>query len=155
MVAHIELAAEARVKKPTQPLQADESDSDEEDVISDRKRPGIELVDIGGGDNDGINDASEDVPLGEVSSFPLTDVRTTLSLCFQEAELAALDTKKTKTTSDMSLQALHTTYTSLLRQELHLDPNATTLSTHGFGTKASHMVALQRTNIELQKKQDA
>ena len=71
------------------------------------------MVDIGGGDNDDTNDASEDVPLGEVSSFPLTDVMTTLSLCFQEADLAALDTKKRKSKSDVSLQALHSTYASL------------------------------------------
>ena len=96
VVAHIDLAAEARVKKPKLPLQHDESDSEVENELSERKRPALELVDIGGGDVDVIDDPSEDVPLGEVSSFPLTDVMTTLSLCFQESDLAALDTKKKK-----------------------------------------------------------
>ena len=119
------------------------------------RRPGIELVDIGGGDNDDINDASEDVPLGEVSSFPLTDVMTTLSLCFQEADLAALDTKKRKSKSDVSLRALHSTYASLWQQDFRLDPNAPKLSTHGFGKNSSHMFALQKSTIELAKKQEA
>ena len=44
-MAHIDLASEARVKKPTQPVQQDESDSEVEDEINDRRRPGIELVD--------------------------------------------------------------------------------------------------------------
>ena len=94
VMAHIDLAAEARVKKPRKQSQLDESDSEVEDDINERERPRIELVDVGGGDNDDVNDATEDIPLGEVSSFPLTDVTTTLSLCFQEADLAALDTKK-------------------------------------------------------------
>ena len=154
-MAHIDLAAEARVKKPTQALQQDESDSEVEDAINDRRRPGIELVDIGGGDNDDINDAGEDVPLGEVSSFPLTDVMTTLSLCFQEADLAALDAKKRKSKADVSLRNVNATYASLLQQDFRLDPNALKLSTHGFGKQASHMVALQRSTIELAKKQQA
>ena len=113
------------------------------------------MVDIGGGDNDDTNDASEDVPLGEVSSFPLTDVMTTLSLCFQEADLAALDTKKRKSKSDVSLRALHSTYAPLWQQDFRLDPNAPKLSTHGFGKNSSHMFALQKSTIELAKKQEA
>ena len=96
VMAHIDLAAEARVKKPRKPSLPDESDSEVEDDITHRKRPGIELIDVGGGDSDDVADANEDVPLGEVSSFPLTDVTTTLSLCFQHADLAALDAKKGK-----------------------------------------------------------
>ena len=97
VMAHIDLAAEARIKKPMQQLQPAESDSEVEDDITHRKRPGIELIDVGGGEyNDDVADPNEDVPLGEVSSFPLTDVTTTLSLCFQSADLAALDAKKGK-----------------------------------------------------------
>jgi len=96
VVAHIDLAAEARVNKPRKQLQPDESDSEVEDESTGKKRPQIELVDMGGGDYDNIMDATEEVPLGEVSSFPLTDVSTTLSLCFQEADLDALDEKKGK-----------------------------------------------------------
>ena len=77
------------------------SDSEDDDASNDRKRPAIELVDIGGGDRDDIDDASEDVPLGQVSSFPLTDVTTTLSLFFQQADLAALDTKTRKSKLSM------------------------------------------------------
>ena len=94
VLAHIDLAAEARVKKPSKPLQPDQTDSDIEDDLSATKPRELELVDLGGGDNIAANIADEEVPLGEVSSFPLADPMTTLSLCFQEAELAALDTKK-------------------------------------------------------------
>ena len=94
VLAHIDLAAEARVKKPRQQSQPDESDTEEEDETTQRKRPQIELVDMGGGDSDDIMDGNQEVPLGEVSSFPLTDVPITLALCFQEADVNALDEKK-------------------------------------------------------------
>ena len=48
VLAHIDLAAEARVKKPREQLQPDESDSEVEDDTTERKRRQIELVDIGG-----------------------------------------------------------------------------------------------------------
>ena len=155
VLAHIDLAAEARVKKPRQQLQPDESDSEVEDDLNKRQRLGIELVDMGGGDNDDDNDATEDIPLGEVSSFPLTEVSTTLSLCFQEADVAALDTKKRKSKSDVSVRALHNTYASLLQQDFSLESKAQMLSTHGFGKSAKQMIALQKCTIELAKKQEA
>ena len=149
VMAHMDLAAEARVKKPRKQLQPDESDSEFEDDITERKRPGIELVDVGGGDNDDVMDANEDIPLGEVSSFPPTDVTTTLSLCFQETDLAALDAKKMESKSDLSVRALRNTYASLLRQDFSLVSPAQKLSTHGFGKHATRMIALQKSNIEL------
>ena len=96
VLAHIDLAAEARVKKPSKQLQPDETDSEIEDELTARKRRELELVDMGGGDNVDAHGADEDVPLGEVSSFPLTELTTTLSLCFQAADLATLDIKKTE-----------------------------------------------------------
>ena len=132
MLAHIDLAAEARVKKPSHTLQPDETDSDIEDDLSATKPRELEFVDLGGGDNIAANIAGEEVPLGEVSSFPLTDPMTTLSLCFQEAELAALDTKKRKSQSDLGLRVLRDTYAPLLQQDFSLDSQAHKLP-HGFG----------------------
>ena len=99
--------------------------------------------------------ADEDVPLGEVSSFPLTDVTTTLSLCFQEADLDALDSKKRKSKSDENLRTLHHTYASLLQQNFGLGSAAKIPAKHGFGKDAQRMFALQRSTIELAKKQEA
>ena len=155
VMAHVDLAAEARVKKPRQQLQPDESDSEVEDHTTERKRPGIELIDVGGGDNDDVADENEDVPLGEVSSFPLTDVANALSLCFQHADLAALDHKKRKSKSDVSIQSVHNTYDSLLQQNFSLDSAAKIPSTHGFGENASRMIALQKCTMELAKKQES
>ena len=49
---------------------------------------------MGGGDNDNVDADVEDVPIGELSRFPLSDVNTTISLCLQQADLASLDTKR-------------------------------------------------------------
>ena len=135
MLAHIDLAAEARAKKPSKPLQPDEADSDIEDDLSATKPREFEFVDLGGCDTMAANIADEEVPLGEVSSFPLTDPMTTLSLCFQEAELAALDTKKRESQSDLGLRVLRVrrdTYAPLLQQDFSLDSQAHKLP-HGFG----------------------
>ena len=152
VLAHIDLAAEARVKKPSKTLQPDETDSDIEDDLSATKPRELEFVDLGGGDNIAANIADEEVPLGEVSSFPLTDPMTTLSLCSQEAELVALDTKKRKRQPDLGLRVLRDTYAPLLQQDFSLDSQAHKLP-HGFGKHASHMVALQRSTMELLKRQ--
>jgi hypothetical protein len=154
VLAHIDLAAEARVKKPSKQLQPDETDSEIEDDLTARRRRQLELVDMGGGDNVDAHGADEDVPLGEVSSFPLTELTTTLSLCFQEADLATLDIKKRKSKSDVGLRALHNTYASLLQQDFSLDSKAQKLP-HGFGKNASRMFALQRSTIELAKRQES
>ena len=81
VMAHADLAAEARVKKSKQPLDDAESEHEsEDDDLNRRTRPAIELVDMGGGDNDNEDAGVEDAPIGEVSSFPLTDAMTTISL---------------------------------------------------------------------------
>ena len=95
VVAHIDLAAEARVKKPSKPLDdAESEDESDDDRINRRTIPAVELVDMGGGDNDNADADVEDVPIGELSRFPLSDVNTTISLCLQQADLASLDTKR-------------------------------------------------------------
>ena len=132
MLAHTDLAAEARITKPKKQMQNDESDSEVEDELNERTRPAIELVDMGGGHHDDADDATEEVPIGEVSSFPLTDVASAHALCFQEDELAFLHTQRRKSKSDESLRELHETYAPLyqlawlcrpsLHAEAHLCP---------------------------------
>ena len=111
VMAHVDLAAEARVK----PLDDAESEHEsEDDDLNRRTIPAVELVDMGGGDNDNEDADVEDVPIGEVSIFPLTDAITTISLCLQQGELASLDTKRRKIKGDLDLKALDDTYASLL-----------------------------------------
>ena len=67
-------------KKPDKPLDDAESEHEsEDDDLNRRTIPAVELVDMGGGDNDNEDADVEDVPIGEVASFPLTDVMTTIS----------------------------------------------------------------------------
>ena len=92
VIAHIDLAAEARVKKPKRPNQ--DADSECEDSDSDgaepRGRTTMELVDVGGGD-DGIEEVCEDdvCPVTSRTShsttspepFPCASNRTTSRRC--------------------------------------------------------------------------
>jgi hypothetical protein len=154
VMAHIDLAAEARVKKPQRPLDDGESEHDsDDDDISRRTIPAVEFADLGGGDNENVDADTEDVPIGEVSSFPLSNVMTTISLCFQQDDLASLDTKGRKSKAELDLKALDHTYASLLQQDFAMESGATQLARHGFRKDYSTMIALQKQTIALAKKQ--
>ena len=147
-LAHVDLAAEARVKTPNKLLDNAVSDHASEDGDLNRRTiPAIELVDMGGGDNDNEDADVEDVPIGEVSSFPLTDVMTTISLCLQQGELASLDTKRRKSKADLDMKALDNTYSSLLQQDFAMDSGATQLARHGFSKDYPTMIALQKQSM--------
>ena len=67
--------------KSGKPLGDAESDHEsEDDDLYRRTIPAVELVNMGGGDNDTEDADVEDVPIGEVSSFPLADATTAMSL---------------------------------------------------------------------------
>jgi len=152
VMAHVDLAAEARVKKSDQPLDDAESEHEsEDDDLNRRTIPAVELVDMGGGDNDNEDADVEDVPIGEVSRFPLTDVMTMISLCLQQGELASLDTKRRKSKGDLALKALDDTYASLLQQNFAMDSGTTQLARHGFPKDYPTMIALQKQTIVLAK----
>ena len=71
VMAHVELAAEARVKKPAKPVDDAEPEHESEDDDLNRKTiADVELVDMGGGENDNEDADVEDVSIGEVSRFP-------------------------------------------------------------------------------------
>ena len=110
VMAHVELAAEARIKKPDKLLDDAESEHESEDDDLNRKTiADVELVDMGGGENDNEDADVDDVPIGEVSRFPLIDIVATISLCLQQDELASLDTKRRKIKGDLDLKALDDT----------------------------------------------
>ena len=78
VIAHVELAAEARVKAPVtkkndlEVQAAEDSDSDTE-ADQRRKSKALELVGVGGAIDDDFVEDMEDVPFNEVSSFPQHD----------------------------------------------------------------------------------
>jgi hypothetical protein len=103
--------------------------------------------------NDALDADAGDVPVCEVSSFPLHDVSKAISMCLQQEALASLPSQTRKSQGDMDLKALDDTYASLLQQDLAMDPEETDLELRGFGKRHSHMIALQKKTIALAKKQ--
>ena len=67
VISHIELAAEARIKKSSVSILADAVDEDDESGGEEQKQRAVELVDIGGGVNDEVDDFEEDVGADKIS----------------------------------------------------------------------------------------
>ena len=155
VIAHVDLAAEARHNKGEKPSLGEDCEEESVDDDSpDRTRRGLEVEDIGGGDHDADDAETHDVRSSEFESrFVLHDVETTLSLCLQQRDLASIDTKRRKSQSDKDLEALDKTYESLLQQDFAMDSGAKQLARHGFREHYPVMAALQKQNILLAKKQ--
>ena len=156
VLAHIDLAAEARVKKLKQTNQ--DADSDCEDSSSDEGEPRaktvLELVDVGGGDDGNEADAGEgEVPSSDISNFPVNDIARALSLCFQQDDVAALSSKSRKSQADLDLKDIDDTYGPLWRQSSTLKPTLPPLEVRGYGSKHRDMIAMQKAHIALVKKQ--
>jgi hypothetical protein len=153
VIAHIDIAAEARIKKPRPNV--DEVDSDEDTDGEDapiRARRTIELVDLGGGDNDHTDGFDHDVPPSEVSNFPLRDVVKTVSLCFQHGDIASLESKQRKSQSDLDLKHMDDIYSSCLKQSFAMAGTTVASNVRGFGAQHTNMVALQKKTLALAKK---
>jgi hypothetical protein len=164
VMAHVDLAAEARVIKSlrSQQLHDDAESSDDEDVKR-RTIPAVELVDIGGGDNDTMDADIEDVPIGEVSSFPLRDVMATIAIAMLQGDLASLDSKRRKSKADLDSKALDDACAPHLQEDFGMASGATQLPrssmiahdpgiAHGFPKDHSSMIALQKQTVALAKK---
>ena len=105
VTAHIDLAAEARVKEPQKPQNDEESELESTDDENPRRgRASVELVDIGGGDDGTLDDETEDVAPGEFSLCPLRDLPQAIGLCFQQPDLDALATKTRKSQADLNMK---------------------------------------------------
>ena len=63
------------------------------------------------------DDADTDIPVGQVSRYPLQDVNKTIALCFQQKDLTSLETKSRKSQADLDLKDLERNYRSLLQQD--------------------------------------
>ena len=155
VVAHIDLAAEARVKKPRRA--PEHADSEEPDTDTDdggaRARQEVELVDIGGGADDIADGHEDDVPPGEICRFPLHDVTKAVACCLQQQDIASISTKTRKSQADLDLKHLAETYDTLLSQNFGFKATAASGAVQGYGKAHQDMVALQKKTIALAKKQ--
>ena len=156
VVAHIDLAAEARVKPPmTQrdDAEADEDTDSETEAERRRKKKTLELVDVGGGAADDVIEETEDIPFNEVSSFPVHDPQRIMGFALQRHDLQAIESKRRLSYSDKQLQILDKAYGAMLSQNFTKQNVAGNVGGISFGEKHGDMMALQTYTIRLKKQQ--
>ena len=154
VISHIELAAQARIKKDADTSAADAVDEDADSDMEVNKKPTIDLVDIGGGTNDDVDEFAEDVGADEVSLFPVHDHQAAIDIALQQGALQSSRLKARLSKADKDLQNLDQAYGPMLQQKFAL-PNGPSGDFAGinFKDKFGDMLALQRHSIALAKKQ--
>ena len=154
VISHIDLAAEARVKTATANQTTDAVDEDSANDSDGNTHAKCELVDIGGGQDNDVEDFDEDVAAEEVSSFPLHDHEFAIALGLQTEALQHSRSKARLSQADKDLLKLEQAYGGMLQQLSGL-PRPVQGEVVGmcFRDQWSDMVALQRQNIALAKKQ--
>ena len=156
VVAHIELAAEARIKPPTKKkddAEVDEDTESEAEAADHNRRRVVELVDVGGGGDDDVQEDTEDVPFNEVSSFPIHGHQKVIGLTLQQSDLQSLQSKRRFSYSDKQLMGLDLAYGAMLKQNFAKPVIANDLVGMCFKDAHGDMIALQRHTISLMKKQ--
>jgi len=154
VISHIELAAEARTKKKPETIAADAVDEDADSDMEAKKKPTIDLVDIGGGADDDVDEFAEDVGADEVSAYPMYDHRAAIHIALQQGPLQSSRSKTRLSKADKDLQNLDQAYGPMLRQTFALPdgPSGDLPGIH-FKDKFGDMLALQRQSIALAKRQ--
>ena len=85
IIAHVELAAEARVKQSPKKAEDAETDDDSEaETAGTRRNAELELVDVGGGLLGDVEEDEGDLAPTECSAFPLTDHAEAIALALQQ-----------------------------------------------------------------------
>ena len=127
---------------------------DSEAEAADRKKRNVvELVDIGGGGDDDIEQDMEDVPFNEVSSFPVHDHQRVIGFVLQQGDLQTLQSKRRLSYSDKQLKGLDRAYGAMLKQNFAKPATASDLVGMCFKEAHGDMIALQRHTISLMKQQ--
>jgi len=157
VVAHIDLASEARVKpsvkKEAQEEVAEDDSSDGGDEDQ-RRAQALEFEDIGGGDAGDVVEDGEDVPVTELSAHPLRDHQQALAMAFQHDRIQELDHKLRLSHEDRSLQQLDRVYGPMMREHLGFPgPLPGIASELRYQGDFDNTLALQKRNVELLKKQ--
>ena len=158
VVAHIDLAAEARVKPPkkkNEHAEADEDADTDAELDAQRERKQIEIVDITGGAGDDVEEDDEDVPPSEVSSFPVHDPRQVIGFALQQNDLHNLESKRRRSAAEKQLKNLDRAYGSMLKQNFTKRVDGNHVHGISFKDKFADMVALQNQNVKLMKQQAA
>ena len=154
LMAHVDLAAEARVKPPITTEQLDaESEEDESETERGTPKKNLELVDIGGGDTEDVIDDVEDTAYNEVSRFPVHDPKHIMGFAFQRADLQRMASKKRLSYSDKQLKQLDQTFAALLEQNFAKQNTGSNLWGMRWKEKYRDMMALQTCSIRLQRQQ--
>jgi len=87
VISHIELAAEAKIKRSLSTNLEDAVDEDADSDVEALEKRTVDLVDIGGALDDDVDDFGEDVGADEVSLFPLQDHRLAIRIALQQDAL--------------------------------------------------------------------
>ena len=154
VLAHMDLAAEARVKPPVKKnvaLDVDEDgDSDGEDDR--RQAKALEFEDVGGGVMDDTVDDIQDVPVTEVSAHPVHDHQAAIAIAFQHERLQELESKARLSHEDEQMQDVESIYGAMIREHRGLSESGARHSTGlTYNDDFHDMIALQKQNIALAK----
>ena len=91
VVAHVDLAAEARVKpRPAKPADLEADEDSASDAEGTKGRVPLELVDVGGGGGSDVEDEAEDVVVAARAAYSLTSHVRAMDLALQQDQLARL-----------------------------------------------------------------
>ena len=118
VISHIELAAEAKIKRSLSTNLEDAVDEDADSDVEVREKRTADLVDIVGGLDDDIDDFGEDVGADEVSLFPLQDHRLAIRIALQQDALQDSRSKTRLSKADKDLKNLDEAYGPMLQQSL-------------------------------------
>ncbi len=156
VLAHVDLAAEARVKpRPAAAAHLEAEEDSASDAEGAAGRAALEIVDVGGGGGSDVEEDTEDAELTEISMYPLRDHARATELALQKDRLERLGRKSRLSYADKQLKNLDRAYGGML-QASFAQP-ASSGSREQLGTRLDNdfvdMLDLQRQNIALQKKQ--
>ena len=158
VISHIELAAEARVKKPALNADAgtiDDTQLDLDKMQTEAEKHAIDLVDVGGTLDEEEEDLGEEVGPDDLSLHPLQDHHAALDLAMHRRTLDAIQLKKRKSKTDKELLLLDDSYGDMLRAQsfAFAAVQADSLLGMHFKDDFADRLALQKQSIALAKKQ--
>ena len=158
VISHIELAAEARVKKPALNADAgtiDDTQLDLDKMQTEAEKHAIDLVDVGGTLDEEEEDLGEEVGPDDISLHPLQDHRAALDLAMHQRTLDEIHLKKRKSKTDKELLLLDDSYGDMLRAQsfAFAAVQADSLLGMHFKDDFAGRLALQKQSIALAKKQ--
>ena len=170
VMAHLDLAAEARKKDPKpKDLQANAQSEDEQSEEDGEKRPGISIVDVGNAGWEDVDNTTVEADTSTtISVFPLTGHEQALRSAFQADVLEDIAKKKRLSDVDKHYQRLNKLYGPLLQSlDFSMDitvgaPQPGTVGAPQPGTKAhgiflgenaDYHLALQKVNLQAARRQ--